>query len=633
MDLLLVPLQRIADVGWTWLWHATWQGSLLAGCLMALVLLRPRWPAPLRYGLLVLALLKFAVPPVLSAPTGIFSWLGQNAEWMEAFDAGRIATPAWQVTVAEPGLTGLAAEQPAELLTAPPGDPRWTWSSCWLVLQVVGMLGMIGWILSQQMALRRVAARARQVDSGPIYRSLTRLSSALGLRRPPVLLVSSELHSPMAFGLRRAQVMVPEAMLESLSGEESRIILAHELAHHRRGDLWLNSLQVLLSVLWWFNPVYHGLSRLLRKVREECCDDLILATGLATEKGYCSALLNSAELLRDPVPVGQALGFADRLHPLGRRLARIMDRTLARSRRLSMVGATAIAVLACLLLPGTIIGDEQDRELLQLRSEERSLRGQVQALSWLQFRQAWPAYAARQIERALPERFGMDQWHLSDRELLLEGRADDLEQVAALVERLTAVPLFDQVEARSIRRRQDDGRYEVQLAMEGSPAIGGSAPAFEASEADEEALRQSLARLAAGKDRADERFVSRQEMREVLQSLRRLIEAANLETLSMAPGPQQTHGSYAVWPISLSLVGTDRQLDQLIRRLAQAPVAWVVDRWQIEPSSTERVQAQITLQLMLELDGPVQLEDLPVPAFSLEQLQTGLQHVASTLKG
>jgi hypothetical protein len=34
------------------------------------------WPAPLRYGLLVLAMLKFAFPPLLPRPTGLFSLTG-----------------------------------------------------------------------------------------------------------------------------------------------------------------------------------------------------------------------------------------------------------------------------------------------------------------------------------------------------------------------------------------------------------------------------------------------------------------------------------------------------------------------------------------------------------------------------
>jgi hypothetical protein len=59
-----------------WWWHhlaaAALQAAAVGALLLAVVyLLGRRWPAPLRYALLVLALLKFAFPPLLTAPTGL----------------------------------------------------------------------------------------------------------------------------------------------------------------------------------------------------------------------------------------------------------------------------------------------------------------------------------------------------------------------------------------------------------------------------------------------------------------------------------------------------------------------------------------------------------------------------------
>src|ERR1041385_547060 len=59
---------------WNYVVQTGWQGALVGVVLLLLVhLAGRRWPAPLRYALLVLAFLKFACPPLLPVPTGVFS--------------------------------------------------------------------------------------------------------------------------------------------------------------------------------------------------------------------------------------------------------------------------------------------------------------------------------------------------------------------------------------------------------------------------------------------------------------------------------------------------------------------------------------------------------------------------------
>ena len=56
---------------WQWVEHATLQGSLVALVVCALVIVGRKWPSPLRYALLLIALANFAFPPSITAPTGI----------------------------------------------------------------------------------------------------------------------------------------------------------------------------------------------------------------------------------------------------------------------------------------------------------------------------------------------------------------------------------------------------------------------------------------------------------------------------------------------------------------------------------------------------------------------------------
>ncbi len=365
MTPLVELLNETARLWWLNLSQAAWQSSLLACLLIALILWGRRWPSPLRYGLVLLALVKFAVPPTLPAPTSIFGWFDRAPAVAEPLPV----TPAVSLLRASAPTTTTAATAPVVI---PEERPRLHWQVWLMLLHGLGMAGFAFRVVRRLGDLRRIAAEARPVEDGPLREIFGELGDELGVRRPARLLVSAQPQPPVAFGLRQPTVIISEEMLDQMSIEEVKVVLAHELAHHRRGDLWLNWLQIFLAVVWWFNPVYHWLSRIVRGVREDCCDDFLLAESLTTNKSYCDALLHTAGVVSSPMILGDALGFADRLHPLGRRLTRIMDGTLRRSRRLSWAGALLIVLVACLTLPGkALVVESPKEEAAALAVEER----------------------------------------------------------------------------------------------------------------------------------------------------------------------------------------------------------------------------------------------------------------------
>jgi len=171
-------------------------------------------------------------------------------------------------------------------------------------------------------------------------------------RRPRLLLTQEKGLSPLAFGFLRPTVVVPAALLQHLAPGESCALLAHELAHHRRRDPWIIVFENVLLLCWWFNPVFWLLVKAIRKTREDCCDDFVLAMNIADSDAYCACLMRAASGIGKTRPALAALGFADVLHPLGRRFTRIMDATMTRSTGLSIAGVMAVVPLGLALLPG-----------------------------------------------------------------------------------------------------------------------------------------------------------------------------------------------------------------------------------------------------------------------------------------
>ena len=102
---------------------------------------------------------------------------------------------------------------------------------------------------------------------------------------------------------------------------------------------------------WWFHPVFWVLHRNLRRVREDCCDDALIATGLASADDYCGTLLRVARQ-SSVTRIHVACSMADGLHPLSKRLRRILDPGVCRRVRISIVNLMLVIIAAAVLLPG-----------------------------------------------------------------------------------------------------------------------------------------------------------------------------------------------------------------------------------------------------------------------------------------
>ncbi len=222
MQLLLPLLNRAAATWFSFVYHVSWQASLLAVLLLVVVLLGRRWPSPLRYWLLVLALAKFALPPLLAMPMGLFSNVGPavQATPIEAnFHTVALATPHIidSTTPSERVPMGPIHSDPSPEWTKPvAGPPSSTLvldGKAWLMLlHLFGALVAAFWILRSLFAMRRTLRRAAEVSNGELQRRFVRLSEQLGLRRPPRLLLSYDPGGPAAFGVLRPVVVLPDAV-------------------------------------------------------------------------------------------------------------------------------------------------------------------------------------------------------------------------------------------------------------------------------------------------------------------------------------------------------------------------------------------------------------------------------------
>jgi GWxTD domain-containing protein len=351
----------IAETWFGYMASATFQATILALFILGVLRVGRRWPPALRHALLMLALCKFVIPPMFSLPTGLFNRITPR-QWSERSPAVKNdLRPVEKITkfnVRQPSAISVKApkvQSEPELFSLAPAvyKPAFSAQGRLLLLHFLGALLIFALAAVQKIRLHRLGSRAAPAEDPALSETYNELCLSMKLRIRPRLLICSDNHAPITFGAWKPVVILPQALVDTLPLADIRVILGHELAHHRRWDPWLASLQVFVSALWWFNPVYWLLSRSIRSVREDCCDDMVLASGLASRESYCQTLLQAARAAWESnAATRTAFAYLGKAQPLRRRFRRIMSAKSVRAPKLAMAGLLAIFVLGLVLLPG-----------------------------------------------------------------------------------------------------------------------------------------------------------------------------------------------------------------------------------------------------------------------------------------
>ena len=394
---------------------STWQSTLVALVLIAFVVWAKKLPSPVRYGILLVALLKFASPPFFDAPSGIFSSVEVSAvapdksdfklppavaepdRFESVFDSsddavepfGRVdqADTRYDSSSSQPQLVpgnAFSLVEPKDdiaisstTLPTPRSESTKLTIFSWLMLvQILGSLFLVTKLLAEWIRLKHLSRTSSRNLTEQQRDMFEVLCQRFRFIRQPELLVSKSISAPISFGCLHPKVVIPESVI---SNEEfASIAITHELAHLCRFDSWSNWIQNLLLAVWWYNPVLWLLNGQIRKIREDCCDDIVLSSGMATSCQYGESLVEIAKLSNEVECTDRLqTAFSMARHPLKSRLIRIMNSGLPRARRLSWSGALVVTVLCALCLPGLrlVIGEsgvEVADELVEGNSTEKN---------------------------------------------------------------------------------------------------------------------------------------------------------------------------------------------------------------------------------------------------------------------
>ncbi|MBC8350518.1 MAG: hypothetical protein H8E66_00935 [Planctomycetes bacterium] len=293
-----------------------WQLTTLVIVVLLIVRFAARNRPHLAYMLWLVVLFKAVTPPVFSSPTGVFSWLHTttSSETLTASEslavlyvappsvASRDELSADNVAFA-PAVEPKIRQDPARLTTRlpilKPSNATaevyrlgivviWSGGLC-----VALIVTFVQW--SRCIWLLHVAPTVARPDLEDL---VTKLSRQLRVRRRVRLLVTTSRIGPAVIGLFRPLIVLPEIVVQGKRANELEAMIAHELLHVRRGDLWLGLLQVCAKALWWFHPLVWWAGRMSTREAERCCDEQVIGELQCDPKRYARSLLEVLELKR-----------------------------------------------------------------------------------------------------------------------------------------------------------------------------------------------------------------------------------------------------------------------------------------------------------------------------------------------
>jgi beta-lactamase regulating signal transducer with metallopeptidase domain len=217
----------------------------------------------------------------------------------------------------------------------------------WAFLSLV-MLARLGF---GYIKLRELKANAAPLSPEWQLR-LRRLRGLNKIRRQMRLLVSRQIAAPMSLGFLDPAILIPQTLVDRLSGSELEHVILHELVHLRRRDDWTNLGQKLIEALVPLQPAVYWIGHRMSIEREMACDDwVVAATG--TAEPYAASLTRVAELSQWARAGILAAGATGNRSQLFSRVHHMLDKTRNAAPKLTVAPlGTAIAAVGMLIYAG-----------------------------------------------------------------------------------------------------------------------------------------------------------------------------------------------------------------------------------------------------------------------------------------
>ena len=268
-------------------------------------------------GVWLAVVIKCLVPPILSSPTGLFSW-------------------------ARVSLTTGTAEVAAQSLGSIP-------RMIGITLLLLWAGGAIFLTASWFYRWRRFANCLKTCKQHPILQErVDQLRLEIGLKNRPSLFVSRDNMGPLKTGILRPIILLPESLVSVSNLKQLDPVIAHELIHIRRRDSLLGVFQMVATLFFWFHPLLRLAMKRMDLNIERCVDSEVISDLKYDATEYAKGLLHVLKL-NTGLPIMRGLAYMSPKQISKDRIRHVITSAHARSR---IRGPFFVVAMILLIVPG-----------------------------------------------------------------------------------------------------------------------------------------------------------------------------------------------------------------------------------------------------------------------------------------
>ncbi len=368
------------------------QSSLLIAIVFVIdLLIKRKVRAVVRHCIWMLVLVKLVISPGLWSPMSVGELVGDKLEFskkevkqpvvegslmtevqkgfesQEVFSHEVAADPALSKSMDASGSSAKSSEWPREFIEKKAdlkvagdlqqgkekaGDvPSLTWQGgvftgwCFVVLTLL-------LLLIQRVNFVKGLIKQSRKTNGIIEDNLEFCKKKLGVKEKVKVRISPNATSPAVCGLFRPVILLPENIGQGFGANELRTILLHELVHVKRKDLWINLVQTLLQIGYFYNPLLWFANSMIRNSREQAVDEAVQVSLGKKAESYPETLLNVAKrAFSRPALSLRMIGVVENKSQLKERIRKMVNKPVPKSAKVGVIGFLVVLIMGVVLLP------------------------------------------------------------------------------------------------------------------------------------------------------------------------------------------------------------------------------------------------------------------------------------------
>jgi bla regulator protein BlaR1 len=168
------------------------------------------------------------------------------------------------------------------------------------ILLYMWLLGTIVLTISTVLGIRKIKIinkTAVSIGMPKFNCILSNYIRMMNISEKVLLKYTDKIDSPCLYGIIKPVIFIPINTMENISEDEFKYIIVHELSHLKRKDILIKWITIILSIVYWFNPIIrYGFCKMSEDCEVSCDADALNYLNYNENIDYGNAIIRVLEL-------------------------------------------------------------------------------------------------------------------------------------------------------------------------------------------------------------------------------------------------------------------------------------------------------------------------------------------------